>query len=40
MAKGGDIKSVGLGLKLIGCGWYYLSTILDDHSRYIIAWKL
>ena len=20
-------------------GWYYLSTILDDYSRYIIAWK-
>jgi transposase InsO family protein len=26
--------------KIIGWGWYYLSTILDDHSRYIIAWKL
>ncbi len=21
-------------------GWFYLSTILDDFSRYIIAWKL
>lgn len=21
-------------------GWYYLSTILDDFSRYILAWKL
>ena len=21
-------------------GWYYLSTVLDDYSRYIIAWKL
>jgi len=21
-------------------GWYYLSTILDDYSRYIIAWRL
>jgi putative transposase len=21
-------------------GWYYLSTILDDYNRYIIAWKL
>ena len=20
--------------------WFYLSTILDDYSRYIIAWKL
>jgi putative transposase len=27
-------------LKVIGWGWYYLSTILDDFSRYIIAWKL
>ena len=27
-------------LKVIGWGWYYLSTILDDHSRYIVAWKL
>ena len=25
---------------MIGWGWYYLSTILDDYSRYIIAWKL
>ena len=27
-------------LKVIGWGWYYLSTILDDFSRYVIAWKL
>jgi transposase InsO family protein len=26
--------------KVIGWGWFYLSTILDDYSRYIIAWKL
>ena len=26
--------------KIIPWGWYYLSTILDDYSRYIIAWKL
>ena len=26
--------------KIIGWGWYYLSTILDDYSRYIIKWKL
>jgi putative transposase len=26
--------------KIIGWGWYYLSTILDDDSRYIISWKL
>ena len=27
-------------LKITGWGWYYLSTILDDYSRYIVAWKL
>jgi transposase InsO family protein len=27
-------------LKVIGWGWFYLSTVLDDFSRYIIAWKL
>jgi len=27
-------------LKIIGWGWMYLSTILDDYSRYIIAWRL
>lgn len=27
-------------LKVIGWGWFYLSTILDDFSRYIVAWKL
>jgi transposase InsO family protein len=26
--------------KIIGWGWYYLSTILDDYSRFIIAWRL
>jgi putative transposase len=26
--------------KLQGWGWYYLSTVLDDYSRYILAWKL
>ena len=26
--------------RVIGWGWYYLSTVLDDFSRYIIAWKL
>ena len=25
---------------MIGWGWFYLSTILDDFSRYIVAWKL
>jgi len=26
-------------LKVLGWGWFYLSTILDDYSRYIISWK-
>ena len=26
--------------KIIGWGWMYLSTVLDDYSRYIIAWRL
>jgi putative transposase len=26
--------------RIINWGWYYLSTVLDDYSRYIIAWKL
>ena len=30
----------GAALNIIGCGWMYLSTILDDFSRYVIAWKL
>jgi len=27
-------------LKVTGWGWYYLSTVLDDFSRYIVAYKL
>ena len=27
-------------LKVIGWGWFYLSTVLDDFARFIIAWKL
>ena len=27
-------------LKVTGWGWYYLSSVLDDFSRYILAWKL
>jgi transposase InsO family protein len=27
-------------LRVTGWGWYYLSTVLDDYSRYIVAWKL
>jgi transposase InsO family protein len=26
--------------KILGWGWYYLSTILDDYSRFIVTWKL
>jgi putative transposase len=24
----------------MGWGWYYLSTVLDDYARYIVAWLL
>jgi putative transposase len=27
-------------LRVVGWGWYYLSTVLDDYSRYILAWTL
>ena len=27
-------------IKIVGWGWFYLSTILDDFSRYVVAWKL
>lgn len=27
-------------LKVVQWGWYYLSTVMDDFSRYIISWKL
>jgi transposase InsO family protein len=27
-------------LKVLGWGWYYLSTVLDDYSRFIVAWRL
>lgn len=26
--------------KIMGWGWYYLASVLDDYSRYIISWKL
>ena len=27
-------------LKVIGWGWFYLCSVLDDFSRYVIAWRL
>ena len=27
-------------LKVTGRSWYYLSTILDDYSRYVVVWRL
>lgn len=26
--------------KILGWGWYYLSTVIDDYSRYIVHWEL
>jgi len=33
-------KWILLTSKIIGWGWYYLSTIIDDYSRYIVHWEL
>lgn len=27
-------------LRVTGWGWYYLSTVMDDYSRYIVSWCL
>ena len=27
-------------MKITGWGWYYLGTVLDDYSRYVICWRL
>ena len=34
------LKREARDLRVTGWGWFYLPTILDDFSRYIIAWKL
>jgi len=26
--------------KIVGWGWYYLSPVLDDYSRFIVSWRL
>jgi putative transposase len=26
--------------RIVGWGWYYLSTVMDDYSRYIVHWEL
>ncbi len=39
VSSGGTLP-IGTCLKVTGWGWFYLSTILDDFSRYIVAWKL
>ena len=26
--------------KVVHWGWYYLSTVIDDYSRFILAWRL
>ena len=38
--NGGEAGGHFTYFKIIGWGWVYLSTVLDDYSRYIIAWKL
>lgn len=32
--------SVLIGMNNNQCGWYYLSTVIDDYSRYIVSWRL
>ena len=38
--KSGLNEHLGRHENATGPGWFYLSTILDDYSRYIISWKL
>jgi len=27
-------------LRVVGWGWYYLSTVMDDFSRFILSYRL
>ena len=27
-------------MKIIGWGWYYIATVLDESSRQVVSWKL
>jgi putative transposase len=38
--KPGSVVHFLTAVYIIGWGWMYLSTVLDDYSHYIIAWKL
>lgn len=33
-------RPISRAYKVLGWGWYYLFTILNDYSRFIIAWRL
>ena len=33
------ISESSVYLKVVHWGWYYLTTILDDYSMYIVAWE-
>ena len=35
-----DANDIRTGAEIVGWGWYYLSTVLDDFSRFIVARKL
>jgi hypothetical protein len=38
--KPGAVQTDFTYLKIAGWRWYYLSSVLDDFSRFIVAWKL
>ena len=36
-----ELRQTGfMQFKVVGWGWYYLCTVPDDFSRYILSWKL